>query len=315
MKQVSLCTCGNLSMVSRFIPQNLLRTSTPRPPISFTQIRMLNENQRKKSLEFYKQVFPTSYYFDEEKASRDQQIRSLDCIMDTSISKPGYGSWASIKKHISMYMRTKRLKERRPDLTKKAICRRYLEYKALTHSTSEVDLCSLGEYTTEGETKRIVQLQRQKKYESQRASSWKNLSMKFDQSPNESQNPSQAREKNESADLAIERSHYSLKLDEFELVGGFYGSINQDDWLQLNYRAVGKEALRENDGSTGKITENDILEYVAIEIHLTDGVRKRNTYQPIVVGIMDRNGARYGRDGADAVSMRKQITKGNSWFS
>ncbi|KNH06621.1 sigma-54 factor interaction domain-containing protein [Perkinsela sp. CCAP 1560/4] len=273
------------------------------------QIRSFNENQRKKGIEFYKYSFPTSYFFDEEKASMQQQLTSLNCVMDTSIQKPKLTSWQGIKKYISMYVRKKRLKERRPDLTHSAVCKRYLEYKALTCSMDEKDLNLLSQYTTDGEAKRIRTAQLEKKLEMQKKSSWRNLAMKpkFKSADTSSQTTYK--------EYAIEKPHYSLILDHFEIVGGFYGSINQDDWLQLNYRAIGKEIFRSSTSEGEEVTEKEILEYPVIEIHLTDGVQKRNTYQPIILAVMDETGSRHGHDGMDAVSMRKQMLQGNTWFS
>ena len=298
-----------------FPPKRTLTAITPATVLSY-QHRNFKDNQQKKSIEFYKQIFPTSYYFDEEKASRDQQMRSLDCVMDNTLVVPRFVSWAAIKKRISMYMRRKRLKDRRPDLTKEVICQRYLEYKALTNSVNELHLSKLGEYTTEAEAKRICEMQRAKKYAEQRQMSWKDLSMQMTDHSKSSSGGDPSNNTKSEKPLSIDKPHYSLHLESFEIVGGFYGSINQDDWLQLNYKAVGKEVIRKSGpGGASVPIENELLEYPVIEVHLTDGIRKRNMYMPIVVALMDRTGCRYGRDGVDAAQMRRQIAAGTSWLS
>ena len=104
---------------------------------------------------------------------------------------------------------------------------------------------------------------------------------------------------------------YAIDIKTYDVVGAYYGSMTADDWLQLTFRASGTETVGTG---TSKVT-TPLLEYPVMEMRLTDGVVKANNYQPIVVAVMDRTGSRHGRDGVDAVHMRKAMSSGGAWYN
>jgi hypothetical protein len=49
-------------------------------------------------------------------------------------------------------------------------------------------------------------------------------------------------------------------------------------------------------------------------VRLTDGVTQQNNFPFIVVGVMRKDGTRYGKDQQDAAQLKKQFDKAGKWF-
>eukprot|EP00759_Apiculatamorpha_spiralis_P012045 PhF_6_TR19136/c0_g1_i1/m.28151 len=252
----------------------------------FTTARRHASNQERKFMnEFYKTTFPTTYDFDKERVSQSQQFPTLDCIMDPTVSIAPMSTWKGIKKRINIYICRRRLKDRRGDLTDEVIRQRYVDFKKLCHSTLEEDLSKLPQFTTNGEAERIKAEQMTKIHALTKKGSWRQLSG------------------------ASAQHAYTLEIKSFDIVGAYYGSMTNEDWLQFNYRAEGVEHI----GTGVTKVQQPLIEFPVMEFRLTDGILRPNTFPPMVVAVMDRTGSRYGRDGFDAVQMRKSL-QSKSWF-
>ena len=251
-----------------------------------TLFRLATNNERKQQETHYKAAFPTQYDFDKERAAANQSFTTLDCIMETDISPPNWNSIAGLKKRWALYVSQKRLSDRRPDLTVDILKHRYIDYKKLSHSYVQEELNKLGQFTPAGEAERIKTEQSQKIQNLVKKGSWKKMSSGM-------------------------ATGYQIEVTSFDIVACYYGQMTMDDWLQLNFRASSLETT--GTGPT-KIT-TPLVEYPVMEIRLTDGVLRPNNYAPTVVAVMDNSGSRYGRDGQDAVMLRKALGQGRKWYS
>jgi hypothetical protein len=57
-----------------------------------------------------------------------------------------------------------------------------------------------------------------------------------------------------------------------------------------------------------------VLEYPVFEVRLGDGVKVTSLFPFIIVGVMRKDGARYGRDAQDATNLRKQFDRSSKWW-
>jgi hypothetical protein len=133
---------------------------------------------------------------------------------------------------------------------------------------------------------------------------------------------------------------YWIHMEDFEIVTTFTGQMTTEDWIQITCKATFLEknnplttppaepraaaafqaavAAREAEPASNPPGAFRITEYPVFEIKLGDGVATANTAPFVVVAVMDKDGARYGRDGQDAALLRKNFAaakKGSSWFS
>lgn len=142
---------------------------------------------------------------------------------------------------------------------------------------------------------------------------------------------------------------YEIEIDKFELVTCYMGQMSQEDWLQITMKCEFRERIHHNNeafrpssttatttasenSSTTASTDSSsatsnkattaadgdgwvkVVEYPVFEVRLSDGVRTLNNHPFIVVGVMRKDGTRYGKDSQDAASLRKQFDRSASWF-
>ena len=273
--------------------------------VILSSIRHGNINSRLRNAEQQNQIFPTTYDFDSEKAAATQSYTSLDCVMETSIAPLGWGSWQSLKARASLWMSLRRLRDRRPDLTKTVILDRYLQYKRLSHSRNDAELMNLGQFTTPGEAMRLRETRSAELRKVKMGSKWRHMAM-TDKVPGNYLS-SKSKDLQNGASSHISSDVYSLEVIEFTPIASFYGCLPQEDWLQITYCVKGLEYL------DGKQKPEKVLEYSVMEFRLTDGIVRANAFPPIVVAVMDSTGCRHGRDGMDAVQLRKQMKQKLFW--
>eukprot|EP00658_Telonema_sp_P-2_P005656 TRINITY_DN12129_c0_g1_i1.p1 TRINITY_DN12129_c0_g1~~TRINITY_DN12129_c0_g1_i1.p1 ORF type:complete len:144 (+),score=57.89 TRINITY_DN12129_c0_g1_i1:171-602(+) len=57
-----------------------------------------------------------------------------------------------------------------------------------------------------------------------------------------------------------------------------------------------------------------VVEYPVFEVRLGDGVKVTSLFPFIIVGVMRKDGARFGRDAQDATNLRKQFDRSSKWW-
>lgn len=226
----------------------------------------------------------TDYDFDKEQWSKQMRFASMDCIMDPDITAIRYTSISGLKKAFRRFMTMRKLVERRPDFKSEELKNLFTQFKKLSHSRNSEDLKALQRLTTHGEASRIGKEIKLGMNEEFSKRSWKSLKM------------------HEVANT------YQIELDSFQLVNCYMGQLSQDDWLQITYKCEFRERPDE------KEEWQNVCEYPVFEVRLGDGVRSPNTYPFIVVGIMRKDGTRYGKDSQDAAALRKQFDRSKKWF-
>lgn len=148
-------------------------------------------------------------------------------------------------------------------------------------------------------------------------------------------------------------SPYRIEVLSFDLVNSFMGQMSKEDWVQLTYRCEFKEKsvdpllptsqasstfppstsstllpskpegsdISESTDSMkniDKVTDKDDwvkqLEYPVFEVPLTDGFQNLNRHSFKVVGVLKKDGTRYGKDAQDASELRRQFQRAKKWF-
>lgn len=141
-------------------------------------------------------------------------------------------------------------------------------------------------------------------------------------------------------------ANYDIHVTDFQLVTSYMAQMAAEDWLQLTFKTeyFEKETCdaakgADSSGSTStsstaspseteakddkaSIEKNllakgytKVVEYPCFELRMGDGATGGVQYPFIVLGVMRRDGTRYGRDAQDAAQLRKQFDRNRSWFS
>ena len=89
----------------------------------------------------------------------------------------------------------------------------------------------------------------------------------------------------------------------------------------------GKKASAAADGSTGEESAagddekalldkgyKKVVEYPVFEVRLGDGVKVTSLFPFVIVGVMRKDGTRFGRDAQDATNLRKQFDRSSKWW-
>ncbi|KPA77145.1 putative mitochondrial hypothetical protein [Leptomonas pyrrhocoris] len=226
----------------------------------------------------------TDYDFDKEQWMKQMRFASMDCIMDPDITPIRYTSLAGMKKAFRRFVTMRKLTDRRPDFDLAHLKQLFIQFKTLSHEKSQDCFKTLQRITTHGEADRILKEIKGRMNDEFTKKSWKSLKQHGSQST------------------------YEIEVDSFDLVTCYMGQMSQDDWLQITYRCEFRERM-------GKEFEwEKQLEYPVFEVRLSDGVKTANTYPFIVVGVLKKDGTRYGKDSQDAADLRKQFDRTGSWF-
>ena len=162
-------------------------------------------------------------------------------------------------------------------------------------------------------------------------------------------NPALASAANNANDvvLLIKRpDNYDIHVSEFAMVTSYMAQMSAEDWLQMTFKCEYFEKTLESgetvtapsaasaSAAAGEEKGADVakdkaayekslldkgytkvLEYPCFEVRMGDGAAGGVQYPFIVLGVMRRDGTRYGRDAQDAASLRKQFDRNSSWFS
>ncbi|KPI86250.1 hypothetical protein ABL78_4676 [Leptomonas seymouri] len=226
----------------------------------------------------------TDYDFDKEQWMKQMRFASMDCIMDPDITPIRYTSISGMKKAFRRFVTMRKLNDRRPDFDAAQLKHLFIQFKTLSYEKSPDCLKTLQRITTHGEADRILKEIKGRMNEEFTKKSWKSLKRQGSQST------------------------YEIEVDSFDLVTCYMGQMSQDDWLQITYRCEFRERM-------GKEFDwKKQLEFPVFEVRLGDGVKTANTYPFIVVGVMKKDGTRYGKDAQDAGDLRKQFDRTGSWF-
>lgn len=226
----------------------------------------------------------TDYDFDKEQWSKQMRFASMDCVMDPDITPIKYTSVTGLKKVLRRFMTMRKLIDRRPDFKTDDLKKLFIQLKTISHSRSLEDLKVLQRLTTHGEASRISKEIKTRMNDEFAKKSWKSLKMQ------EVSNT------------------YQIELDSFQLVNCYMGQMSKEDWLQITYKCEFRERKGDNE------EWQSVCEYPVFEVRLGDGVQSPNTHHFIIVGIMRKDGTRYGKDAQDAASLRKQFDRSRKWF-
>lgn len=225
----------------------------------------------------------TEYDFDKEQWMKQMKFASMDCIMDPDIASIRYTSIAGLRKAFRRFITMKKLLERRPDFDPKQLQELFVDLKKTSNEKKDVTK-RLQRLTTHGEAARIIKDIKTRMNDDFAKRSWKAL--KHQEATNT----------------------YEIEVDTFTLVNCYIGQMSKDDWLQITYRCE----YRERESKEYDWTK--MTEYPVFEVRLSDGISSPNNHPFIVVGIMKKDGTRYGKDTQDAATLRKQFDRGNRWF-
>lgn len=228
----------------------------------------------------------TDYDFDREQWMKQMKFASMDCIMDPDINPIRYTSFSGCKKALKRWLTMKKLVERRPDFAFDQLKDLFVQFKQLSHSRNLDAVKRLQRVTTHNETNRIQKEIQQRLNDDFTKKSWK--SIKISQSAQEGE--------------------YQIEIDQFVLVNCYMGQMAQEDWLQISLRCE----FRERDNATAEWEK--VVEFPVFEVRLGDGVKTANNHPFIVVGVMRKDGTRYGKDSQDAATLRKQFDRSGGWF-
>ncbi|CCW69783.1 unnamed protein product [Phytomonas sp. Hart1] len=226
----------------------------------------------------------TEYDLDKEQWSKQMKFPSMDCIMDPDIRPIRYTSFAGIKKAVRRFVTIKKLLERRPDFSSAELKKLFIQLKIASKAKDLNTVKTLQRITTHAEAVRISKEIKARLNEEFANKSWKALKGQ-----------------------TLENS-YEILVDSFDLVTCYMGQMTSDDWLQITYRCE----YREREGKEFDWVK--MMEYPVFEVRLGDGVSSPNAYPFIVVGVMRKDGTRYGQDGQDAASLRKQFDRNRRFF-
>jgi len=229
----------------------------------------------------------SNFDIDKEKWSKQMKFATMDCIMDPDITLPRKTSVAGIRRFINLFVMRRRLKERRPDLNDDMLKKLFVELKSIWHARFLDDNQRLSRITTYSEASRIKKEIEERMNADFTKSSWKSLRM------------------------SRAKSEYEMEIASFELINTYMAQMAQEDWLQLTYRCAYKEKLSAAPDAEWVAK----VEYPVFEVKLTDGASQPNNAPVIVVGVMKKDGTRYGRDAQDAQSIKKQFDKQKKWYN
>eukprot|EP00758_Cryptobia_borreli_P006298 Tbor_TRINITY_DN5120_c0_g1::TRINITY_DN5120_c0_g1_i1::g.26161::m.26161 len=146
--------------------------------------------------------------------------------------------------------------------------------------------------------------------------------------------------------------HYNMIIVSFSMVHCYMAALASEDWLQIMYKveyyerdsntmsdaekkkdeeltklkdirdaAISEEGtektISEGDRQEGKDLEaagyRKVTEYPVFEVRMGDGVNVTGLFPFTVVGVLKKDGTRYGRDAQDASTLRKQFDR-SKWF-
>mmetsp|Transcript_56701 Transcript_56701/g.64979 ORF Transcript_56701/g.64979 Transcript_56701/m.64979 type:complete len:273 (+) Transcript_56701:41-859(+) len=229
----------------------------------------------------------TDYDFDKEQWLKQMKFASMDCIMDPDINSIKYSSFAGLKKALKRWLTMKKLMERRPDFKLDSLRDLFIQFKKVSCSRSLDEVRVLQRITTHNETNRIMKDIQSRLNDEFAKKSWKALKL--------------------STNSGKVDESYEIQIDSFELVNCYMGQMSQEDWLQITVRCVFRQ--RHEGGEWETCTE-----YPVFEVRLGDGIKTANNHPFIVVGVMRKDGTRYGKDAQDAATLRKQFDRSGSWF-
>jgi hypothetical protein len=254
------------------------------------QLRFMNVNrsvQTRMNSDYQQSLqAKTDYDMDKELWSKTMKFASMDCIMDPDLSPIKYTSWKGLKKAWKRWLTMKKLRERRPDFNTDNLKKLFIELKTIWHGRpSEQATRRLQFLTTHTEVSRIMAIMNHSLDAQLKQGSWKALKM------------------------SAAHSEYEIIIDNFVLVNCYQAQMSQEDWLQITMRCEYRERHQAKDEYAS------VVEYPVFEVRLGDGVITGNTAPFIVVGILKKDGTRYGKDAQDAASMKKQFDKQKGWFS
>jgi hypothetical protein len=179
----------------------------------------------------------------------------------------------------------RKLMERRPDFNVDELKALYVQYKTIVNSGDKDELKKLCRMTTHGESQRIEKDTAAKLTDRVQSKSWKALCAR--------KTPSQ----------------YEVEVAGFEQCNCYLGSMTNEDWMQITVKVQGKQKYKKDE------VMEEFTEFPVFEVKLGDGIKTTNNSPFIVVALMDKDGARLGRDGQDAVQLRKQLAQAKkSWW-
>lgn len=290
----------------------------------------------------------TDYDFDKEQWMKQMRIDTMDCIVDPTITPIRYTSWKGIKRGIDQFITMRKLRDRRPDFDPKKLEDLFKTLKTISYGVNMEEVKRLQLITTHLEADRITKEIRTRMNDNFTNLSWKALRQQKDGCSSKASGGSIKSPKLNGSTLL--NPSYQIEVLSFDLINSFMGQMSKEDWLQLTYRCEFKEKCIRSSGSGAfsratscdfgssfsfledscksgtdsrgikKASERDEtdwvkqLEYPVFEVRLTDGFQSYNFHPFKIVGIVKKDGTRYGKDAQDASELRKQFIRSKKWF-
>lgn len=246
----------------------------------------------------------TDYDFDKEQWMKQMKFASMDCIMDPDIHPIKYTSIRGLKKALKRWLTMKKLSERRPDFSFDSLKALFIEYKHLISSRQVEAVKQIQRITTHNETNRIQKDIQARLNDDFTKRSWKAMKMTADAvKPATTTTSSSA-----TAKKFPFSDGYEVEVDVFTMTNCYMGQMTTEDWLQITMRCE----YRERANSTAEWEK--VTEFPVFEVRLGDGVKMANNFPFIVVGVLRKDGTRYGKDSQDAATLRKQFDRSGGWF-
>jgi hypothetical protein len=215
---------------------------------------------------------------------KQMKFASMDCIMDPDISPIKFTSLGGLRKAMRRFVTMRRLIDRRPDYHQSQLQQLFKDWCRLSQSKDLEDVKMLQRITTHGETHRITQEIQKRLNDDFASRSWKALRQ------------------------GSKRSSFEMEIDTFDLVNCYMAQAAKEDWLQITMRCGNRRR------NSPEEEWEKVVEYPVFEVRLTDGVTQQNDFPFIVVGVMRKDGTRYGKDQQDAAQLKKQFDKAGKWF-
>lgn len=296
----------------------------------------------------------TEYDFDKEKWMKQMRIDTMDCIVDPTITPIRYASWKGIKRGVDRFITMRKLRDRRPDFDPKTLEELFKKLKTISHAANLDDTKQLQLLTTHLEADRITKEIRSRMNENFTNLSWKALRQRRTGPRSRGNAKADVSSPTSSVTgPTLSTVPYQMEVLSFDLVNSFMGQMAKEDWLQLTYRCEFRErsitsplqdalpqhsfpplmssSLLQPGSAHHDSTHTDKscqlpsemeetnewikqMEYPVFEVQLTDGFQRSNLHPFKIVGILKKDGTRYGKDAQDASELRKQFQRAKKWF-
>lgn len=282
----------------------------------------------------------TDYDFDKEKWMKQMRIDTMDCIVDPTIEPVRYTSWKGIRRAVERFVTMRKLQDRRPDFSPAQLQDLFISLKKISNARNLNQLKTLQLLTTNAEASRIAKETRARMNRDFTSKSWKALKQQNSESNAydievvsfelvhcymgqmakedwlQLTYRCEFKERNP-ADVADAASASFGKppADTRYVAAGGEATPQIAAGAAAKQQASPQSSATPSPANTSADLEwRECVEFPVFEVKLTDAMAG-GTPQPFkVVGVMKKDGTRYGKDAQDASALRKQFDRSKKWF-